>query len=84
MTASNPALAVYNNALHLVHREGIDPRIAVEVEALTPGLLRSRLNDAIETLVDDVRQWNIQSRTEEAERKPLRSLQGAVKKRRRV
>ncbi|MBT2232536.1 hypothetical protein [Nonomuraea sp. NEAU-A123] len=53
-------------------------------EVLAPGLLRSRLNDAIETLVDDVRQWNIQSRTEEAERKLLHSLQAAVKKRRRV
>jgi hypothetical protein len=61
-------------------REGIDAHIAVEVEALAPGLLRSRLNGAIETLVDDVRQWNIQSRIEETERELLRSLQGAVKK----
>ncbi|MFF4755217.1 hypothetical protein ACWD5R_43560 [Streptomyces sp. NPDC002514] len=60
--------------------EGIDPRIAVEVEALTPGLLRQRLDAAIESLVDDVRAWNIESRTEEAERELLRSLQGAVKK----
>ncbi|MFE7958649.1 hypothetical protein [Streptomyces sp. NPDC057413] len=60
--------------------EGIDPHVAVEVEALTPGLLRSRLNDAIEALVDDVRKWNIEARTEEAERELLRSLQGTVKK----
>ncbi|MFJ9417851.1 hypothetical protein ACIRPT_27385 [Streptomyces sp. NPDC101227] len=61
-------------------REDIDPHVAVEVEALAPGLLRSRLNDAIEAMVDDVRQWNIEFRTEEAERELLRSLQGAVKK----
>ncbi|GAB2580532.1 hypothetical protein GCM10027168_11740 [Streptomyces capparidis] len=60
--------------------EGIDPHIAIEVEALTPGLLRSRLNDAIEALVDDVRQWTIEARMEEAERELLRSLQGTVKK----
>lgn len=36
-------------------REGIDPHIAVEVEALSPGLLRSRLDEAIADLVDDVR-----------------------------
>lgn len=34
----------------------IDRHISVEVEALSPGLLRSRLYDAIEDLVDDVRQ----------------------------
>ncbi|MGW8955895.1 hypothetical protein [Streptomyces sp. NPDC055709] len=50
-------------------REDIDPHTAVE--ALSPGLLRSRLSDAIEDLVDDVRQWNIQSRAEEAERELL-------------
>lgn len=53
---------------------------AVEVEALRPGLLRQRLNETIEGLVDDVRQWNIEARTEEAERELLRSLQGTVKK----
>ncbi|MBB4893346.1 hypothetical protein FHS39_002377 [Streptomyces olivoverticillatus] len=61
-------------------REGLDPDVAVEVEALTPGLLRSRLNDAIEALVNDVRKWNIEARTEEAERELLRSLHGTVKK----
>ncbi|GAA1930466.1 hypothetical protein GCM10009753_75370 [Streptantibioticus ferralitis] len=61
-------------------REGIDPHIAVEVEALSPGLLRQRLDEAIEGLVDDVRQWNISFRTEEAERELLQALQGTVKK----
>lgn len=60
--------------------EGIDPHTAVEVEALSPDLLRERLEGAIEGLVDDVRQWNIQFRTEDAERELLRSLQGALKK----
>jgi hypothetical protein len=60
-------------------REGIDPRIAVEIEALMPGLLRQRLDVAIEAL-DGIRQWNIESRTEEAGRELLRSLQGAVGK----
>ncbi|MFF3460540.1 hypothetical protein ACFYXH_40955 [Streptomyces sp. NPDC002730] len=60
-------------------REGIAPHTAVEVEALSPGLLRSRLSDAIEDLVDDVRQWNIQSRTEEAERELLRTLHRRVR-----
>ncbi|MEW1751561.1 hypothetical protein ACIQU1_23015 [Streptomyces angustmyceticus] len=45
-----------------------------------PGPLRSRLDDAIEATVEDVRQWNIESRTEEAERELLCSLQGAVRK----
>ncbi|MFH8534771.1 hypothetical protein ACH4GE_41125 [Streptomyces tendae] len=62
----------------LVH--GIDPHTAVEVEALQPGLLRKRLDETIEGLVDDVRQWNIEARMEEAERELLRSLQGTVKK----
>ncbi|WP_162890478.1 hypothetical protein [Streptomyces olivoreticuli] len=61
-------------------REGIDLHIAVEVDALTPGLLRTRLNYAIEALIDDVRQWNIEARLEEAERELLRSLQGTVEK----
>lgn len=37
-------------------REGINPYTAVKVEALRPGLLRQRLNETIEGLVDDVRQ----------------------------
>ncbi|MEV7470154.1 hypothetical protein AB0O20_27175 [Streptomyces kronopolitis] len=56
-------------------REGIDPHTAVEVEALRPGLLRQRLDKTIEGLVDDVRQWNIEFRTEEAERELLKVLQ---------
>ncbi|MFI9630827.1 hypothetical protein [Streptomyces sp. NPDC052042] len=59
--------------------EGIDPHTAVEVEALRPGLLRQRLDETIEGLVDDVRQWNIEARTEEAERELLGELQDAVK-----
>ncbi|MFE6155848.1 hypothetical protein [Streptomyces sp. NPDC057889] len=61
-------------------RKSIKPRTAVEVEALRPGLLRQRLDETIEGLVDDVRQWNIEARMEEAERELLRSLQGTVKK----
>ncbi|WP_381805707.1 hypothetical protein [Streptomyces niveus] len=61
-------------------REGIDPHTVVEVEALRPGLLGQRLDETIEGLVDDVRQWNIEARTEEAERDLLRSLQGSVQK----
>jgi hypothetical protein len=45
-----------------------------------PGLLGQRLDETIEDLVDDVRQWNIEARSEEAERELLRSLQGAVQK----
>ncbi|WP_063043740.1 hypothetical protein [Nocardia pseudovaccinii] len=58
--------------------ERIDPHNAVEIEALSPGLLRTRLSEAIESEVDDVRQWNIQSHTEQAERELLRSLQASV------
>ncbi|EST18896.1 hypothetical protein [Streptomyces roseochromogenus] len=42
-------------------REGIDPHTAVEVEALRPGLQRQRLDETIESLVDDVRQWTSSS-----------------------
>ncbi|MFE3906094.1 hypothetical protein ACFXPY_39050 [Streptomyces sp. NPDC059153] len=56
------------------------PHAAVEAEALTPGLLRSRPNDAAEALAGDVRQRNTEARTEEAGRELLRSLQGTVKK----
>ncbi|MET7297183.1 hypothetical protein ABZS79_34685 [Streptomyces griseoloalbus] len=59
--------------------EGIEPHTAVEVEALRPGLLRQRLGETIEGPVDDVRQWNIEFRTESAERELLRELHGAVK-----
>ncbi|WP_216586582.1 hypothetical protein [Streptomyces brasiliscabiei] len=61
-------------------RERLDPHTAVEVEALRPGLLRQRLDETIEGLVDDVRQWNIEFRTEAAERELLRSLQAVMKK----
>ncbi|MQS17646.1 hypothetical protein F7Q99_37025 [Streptomyces kaniharaensis] len=61
-------------------REDIDPNIAVEIEALRPGLLRQRLEEAIEGLVDDVHQWNVLFRTEAAERELLRSLQAVMKK----
>ncbi|MCY0945671.1 hypothetical protein [Streptomyces antarcticus] len=61
-------------------REGIDPHISVEVEALRPGLLRERLAAEIEGLVDDVRQWNIEFRAEDAERELLRALQGVARK----
>ncbi len=60
-------------------REGIDPHTAVEVEALSPGLLRSRLSDAIETLVDDVAAWNLLARTEEAEQELLQNLHTRVR-----
>ncbi|MGW2546561.1 hypothetical protein ACWC5I_38240 [Kitasatospora sp. NPDC001574] len=58
--------------------EGIDPRTAVEVEALDPGVLRGRLDAAIEHLVDDVAQWNALSRAEESERRLLHTLHTAV------
>ncbi|WP_307715782.1 hypothetical protein [Streptomyces sp. V4I23] len=61
-------------------REGIDPHTVVEGEALRTGLLRQRLDETIEGLVDDVRQRNIEAGTEEAERELLRSLQGSVQK----
>ncbi|WP_338930474.1 hypothetical protein WEB32_00965 [Streptomyces netropsis] len=46
-------------------REGLDPYSAVEVEALSPGVLRRRLDSAIEGLVQDVHQWNILARAED-------------------
>ncbi|MET8747958.1 hypothetical protein [Streptomyces sp. NPDC004728] len=50
--------------------------IRVPVEALRPGLLRQRLGEAIEGLVDDVRQWNIEFSTELLATAPeLRKLQ---------
>ncbi|MFG2211014.1 hypothetical protein [Streptomyces sp. NPDC048638] len=58
--------------------EGIDPNSAVEVEALDPGLLRSRLSDAIEALVDDVAAWSHLARAERAERELLDSLHARV------
>ncbi|SEM76502.1 hypothetical protein [Streptacidiphilus jiangxiensis] len=64
-------------------REGIAPDTAVEVEALSPGLLRQRLDQQIEGLVDDVHQWNVLARAEEADRALLRALQGAVRDARR-
>ncbi|MFB7865424.1 hypothetical protein [Streptomyces sp. NPDC056069] len=61
-------------------REGLDPTISVEVEALRPGLLRERLSEEIEGLVDDIRRWNIESRAEEADRELLRALQGVARR----
>ena len=58
--------------------EGIDPRIAVEVEALDPGVLRGRLDAAIEALVDDVASWNALSAAEESEQRLLHTLHTTV------
>ncbi|MFH8476973.1 hypothetical protein [Streptomyces sp. NPDC018000] len=58
-------------------REGIASHIAVEVEALRPWLLRRRLDEAIEGLVDDVRRWDI----EPAPKRPSESYCGPCKER---
>jgi hypothetical protein len=58
--------------------EGLDPSSAVEVEALSPGLLRSRLSNAIEALIDDVAAWNQLARAEQAERELLDTLHTRV------
>ncbi len=58
--------------------QGIDPHIAVEVEALDPGVLRGRLDAAIEAPVDDVAQWNALSRAEESEQRLLHTLHTTV------
>ncbi|MFD4525614.1 hypothetical protein ACFWP7_17140 [Streptomyces sp. NPDC058470] len=60
------------------HAEGLDPMSAVEVEALDPGLLRGRLSDAIEALIDDVAAWNTLARAEQAERELLDTLHTRV------
>ncbi|MFE9424193.1 hypothetical protein ACFYNO_14645 [Kitasatospora sp. NPDC006697] len=61
-------------------REGLDPNSSVEVEALRPGVLRDRLSQEIEGLVDDIRQWNIEFRAEAADRELLRALQGVARR----
>ncbi|MBZ3908491.1 MULTISPECIES: hypothetical protein [Streptomyces] len=63
---------------HECRAEGIDPMGAVEVEALSPGLLRRRLSDAIEALIDDVTAWNQLSRAEQTERELLQNLHARV------
>lgn len=59
-------------------REGLDPHSAVEVEALSPGELRRRLDSAIEDLIQDVHQWNILARAEEHDRSMLLGVQEAL------
>lgn len=53
---------------------GLDPQIAVEVEALPPEQLRRRLRFAIDGLVQDVHAWNVAITAEESERELLRRL----------
>ncbi|MFB8287309.1 hypothetical protein [Kitasatospora purpeofusca] len=59
-------------------REGLDPHEAVEVEALSPGTLRDRLDAAIERQVRDVRQWNVLARAEQHDRSTLLAVQEAL------
>lgn len=59
-------------------REGLDPHEAVEVEALTPGTLRNRLDAAIEHQVRDVHQWNVLARAEQHDRSMLLGVQEAL------
>ncbi|MET7305007.1 hypothetical protein [Embleya sp. NPDC005575] len=54
----NTADANYRRYREECLREDIDPHLAVEVEALDPGLLRRRLESAIEALIDDIDGWN--------------------------
>lgn len=58
--------------------EGLDPYSAVEVEALSPGNLRQRLDSAIEGLVHDVHQWNILARAQDHDRSMLLGIQEAM------
>lgn len=56
-------------------REGLDPHNAVEVEALSPGALRDRLDAAIEHQARDVHQWNVLARAEQHGRSMLLGVQ---------
>ncbi|WP_030230300.1 hypothetical protein [Streptomyces sp. NRRL S-350] len=58
--------------------EGLDPYEAVEVEALSPGTLRTRLDAAIEQQVRDVHQWNVLARAEQHDRSMLLGVQEAL------
>jgi hypothetical protein len=53
---------------------GLDPQTAVEVEAIPPANLRSRLNTALYDLVDDAGSWNATIAAEESEQDILRRL----------
>ncbi|MET9396097.1 hypothetical protein [Kitasatospora sp. NPDC002965] len=62
-------------------REGLDPYEAVKVEALSPGMLRDRLDAAIERQVRDVHQWNVLAWAEQHDRRMLLAVQEALEAR---
>ncbi|MFE9484512.1 hypothetical protein ACFYNM_38770 [Streptomyces spororaveus] len=74
----NTADANFKRFQEECQREGLDPHGAVEVEALAPGLLRQRLDEAIETQIEDVHQWNVLARVEKHDRTLLRAVKDAV------
>ncbi|WP_327359598.1 hypothetical protein [Streptomyces sp. NBC_01304] len=60
-------------------REGLDPNAAVEVEALSPALLRRRVSDAIEACIDDVGAWNELAQAEDRERDLLQAVRDRLR-----
>ncbi|MFJ8746697.1 hypothetical protein ACIRL2_46080 [Embleya sp. NPDC127516] len=54
------------------------PHLVVAVEALDPSLLRRRLEDAIEALIDDVDGWNALYAAEDRDRVVLRAVTDAI------
>lgn len=52
---------------------GLDPTLSTEVEALSPAVLRDRLETQIYALVDDATRWNATVAAEESERNVLLS-----------
>ncbi|MFE2868813.1 hypothetical protein [Embleya sp. NPDC059259] len=74
----NTADANYRRYREECLREDVDPHLAVEVEALDPGLLRRRLEGAIEALIDDIDGWNALYAAQDRDRTVLRAITDAI------
>jgi hypothetical protein len=70
----NTADSNHRRFAHECRLMGLDPQTAVEVEAIPPDVLRTRLEGAIDQLTNNVEAWNATIVAEESEREGLLKL----------
>jgi len=71
---ANTADSNHRRFAHECRLMGLDPQTAVEVEAIPPDVLRTRLEGAIDQLTEDWEAWNATIAAEESERQIFEAL----------